>query len=341
MRLVCYADSAGAPGALKIQSNERRMNHSSDAAGYPLTRQWITFTLPGTVSLTAGDYWLGVIAGESSGQVEIGYDNDGSRKTKNDTYSDGASDPFGTPAVSDGVGYAVYATYTPTAVTVTKTLTASYTISVYVTKTLTSSYGIAGYAWVDSSLFDFDSSLSKFVRGVKVDFDPAPDGDGGAVDVYYRLNKANSIPVLLATNITAGTEYMIDQQCHSVGIRCVLKKGTSTLGPTLKRVSVRAAPELQQFRRREFVLDLTNSTDTPRKLRDGTYHPKSGREQANDLVTASQLQTPFSITDRFGTFTGFIDLNDPQGFGLFEIHPSTDEPAKSGAFIAQVMVREV
>jgi hypothetical protein len=236
---------------------------------------------------------------------------------------------------------AVQVALIPDTLNVAKTLTPAYIINSYVAKTLTGSYGISGYAWVDSSLFDFDSSLFKFVRGVKIDFDPATDGDGGSVDVYYRLNKANAVPTLLATNIVSGTEYMIDQQCRSVGIRCVLKKGTSTSGPTLKRFSIRAAPDLQQFRRREFVLDLSGTTDVPQQLRDGTMHPKSGREQADDLNTAAKLQTPFTITDRFGTFTGFIDLNDAQGYGLFEIHPSTDEPGKSGTFIAQVLVREV
>jgi hypothetical protein len=152
MRLVVYADSAGSPGAKKIQSNERRMNHTSDPAGYPLTRQWITFTLPASVDLLAGDYWIGVIASESSGQVEIGYEGSGgSRKVQNDTYSDGASDPFGSPAASDADIYAVYATYTPYA-TVTKTLVPAYGILSYVTKALAAAYTITGYAQVTKAL---------------------------------------------------------------------------------------------------------------------------------------------------------------------------------------------
>jgi hypothetical protein len=192
-----------------------------------------------------------------------------------------------------------------------------------------------------TSLFDFDSSLNKLFRGIIVDFDPATDGDGGSVQVDYRVGDLVGSYTFLGT-ATSGVEQLLTGVTgRSISFKITLNKGTSTKGPTLKRIYARAVPILQQFRRREYVLDMTGTTKIPQQLRDGTYHPKSGREQANDLITASQLTTPFSITDRFGTFTGLIDLNDSQGFGLFEMHPSTDEPTKSGAFIGQVLVREV
>jgi hypothetical protein len=203
------------------------------------------------------------------------------------------------------------------------------------------SVNTATNATITSALIDFESSLDKYFKAVKVDFVAASDGDGGSVDISYRLNDLDGSYTNVQTGATAGTEYTIGQSGRAISIKITLNKGTSTLGPVLKRVNVRAAPILQQFRRREYVLDLSGTTKTPQQLRDGTYHPKSGRDQANDLVTASQLTTPFSITDRFGTFTGLIDLNDSDGFSLFEIHPSPDEPVKSGSFVAQIMVREV
>ena len=193
---------------------------------------------------------------------------------------------------------------------------------------------------VDSSLIDFDTSLTKQFRGIKVDFDSASDGDGGSVDIAYQTeNLANGSYTTLQTGAAAGTEYTLSSVSgRSLSIRITLNKGTSTLGPTLKRVYLRAVPVLQQFRHREYILDLTPN----RKLRDDvSYHPNTGREQADLLVTAAQQTTPFSITDRFGTFTGIIDLNDGDGFQLSEIHPATGRPTKSGAFLARIRVREV
>lgn len=194
---------------------------------------------------------------------------------------------------------------------------------------------------VTTSLFDFDSSLDKRVRGVKLDFIAATDGNGGSVDVAYQLNSLDGSYTSLATGVTAGTEIAIDQTCRSISLQITLNKGTSTLGPQLKRIYIRAAPILDKRKKREYVFDCTGTSKQPQKLRDGTRHPKSGRDQINDLNTAADLTAPFSITDRFGTFTGLIDLNDSQGFGAFEIHPAVDEPANSGSFIAQVMAREV
>lgn len=200
-------------------------------------------------------------------------------------------------------------------------------------------------ATVTSSLFDLDSSLDKLFRGIKVDFDSATDGNGGnggTVDIAYRVGDVDAGYTTLQSGAVSGTEYLLSGVSgRNISVKITLNKGTSTAGPVLKRVYVRAAPLLQQFRRREFILDLTNTAKQARKLRDGTYHPKTGREQANDLVTAAQLTTPFSITDKFGTFTGLIDLNSTPGFELYEIHPSPDEPVKSGAFVARVLVREI
>lgn len=200
----------------------------------------------------------------------------------------------------------------------------------------------ASAASLQTSLFDFDSSLSKVIRAVKLDFDSASDGNGGSVDLFYTTNDVLSSFSSIANSITAGQEYPLNVNCRSFSLLAVLNKGTSTDGPRLKRLYVRAAPLLQQFRKREYVLDCSgDGNDVTRELRDGTPHPKSGREQVNDLITLAQSSTAFSITDRFGTYTGLIDLDDQDGFQIYEIHPSPENPVASGSFVVRVRVREV
>ena len=103
------------------------------------------------------------------------------------------------------------------------------------------------------------------------------------------------------------------------------------MGPTLRRVYVRASPLLQTFKRREYVLDLSGRDgEQSLQLRDGTHHPKDGQAMAVDLNTAAVATSPFSITDRFGTFTGIME---PDGFQLVEVRPEE--------YVATVRVREV
>jgi hypothetical protein len=59
------------------------------------------------------------------------------------------------------------------------------------------------------------------------------------------------------------------------------------------------------------------------------------------VAPAGMSASAFSITDRFGTFKGLIDTDQQGGFELYEVHPSTDDPAASGSFVARVVVREV
>lgn len=200
----------------------------------------------------------------------------------------------------------------------------------------------ASAASLQTSLMDFDTSLTKVIRGAKVDFDLATDGNGGSVDLFYITNDVVGTFASLATSVTAGTEYPLNVSCHSISLLIGLNKGTSTSGPVLKRSYVRAAPLLQQFRHREYVLDCSGDGGAEaRELRDGTTHQKSGREQADDLVTLAQSSVAFSVTDRFGTFTGMVDLDDAEGFQIYETHQADDAPAKSGTFVVRVKVREV
>lgn len=202
----------------------------------------------------------------------------------------------------------------------------------------------ASAASLQTSLFDFDTSLTKTLRAVKLDFDAATDGNGGSIDLYYMLNDVNAALVALATGVTAGAEvsFANSTTCRSVSLLAVLNRGTSTLGPVLKRIYVRAAPQLQQFDRREFILDCSgDGRELTRELRDGTPHPKSGREQVNDLITLAQSAAPFTVTDRFGSFTGLVDLDDADGFQIYEIHPNHEIPNASGDFVVKIRLREV
>jgi hypothetical protein len=179
------------------------------------------------------------------------------------------------------------------------------------------------------------------VKAVKVDFDLATDGNGGSVDVAYRLNDPDGSYTNVQTGAVAGTEYTIGQSCRSISIKVTLNKGTSTLGPVLKRIYVRAAPVLQQFRIQQYSVECIGSPEdgTARVLRDGvSKHPKSGRLQADDLRTAATQTTPFTITDRFGSYTG---LMIPETLKLNEVHPGVENPGKSGMFKAEFVVREI
>lgn len=183
---------------------------------------------------------------------------------------------------------------------------------------------------------DFDSSLPKVLRSVKVEWDAAADGDGGSVDIQYELNKITRTGgsyTILRTGAVSGTEYpfVANTSCQSVSIRIILNKGTSTDGPVLKRVSLRAVPVQQSFRKETFILNLTGRDgDQMLTLRNNDRHVKDGLQMASDLRSAAQSTTPISITDEFGTFTGVIEMD---GFQLRRV--------RREEYIAVVPVREV
>ena len=192
-------------------------------------------------------------------------------------------------------------------------------------------------ATVYSSLIDFDSSLKKYVKGVTVDFDST---GGGTVDLGYQTDTVDGSWTTLASNVTSGTEYAVNLTCHSISVKVFLNPGVSGGStPILKRLYVRAVPELQTFRKREYILDLTGAApDAPRRLRDGSPDPTVPFTGVSNLVAAAQATAPFSITDRLGTFTGIIE---PDGFEIYEMHAQQQDPSKSGSYVVKVSVREV
>lgn len=197
----------------------------------------------------------------------------------------------------------------------------------------------AGSGTLTTSLFDFDNSLTKTPRGIKVEFDSAIDGDGGSVDIAYQYDSVDGSFTTLQLGATSGVEYQLPTTtCHSIAVQVTLNLGSSLLGPVLKRTFVRAAPLLSTFRRAEYDLDLTgvkgivNEAPNPVQMRNGNDHPLMGMDMALNLKTSMLKTTPISVTDRLGTYTA-----------VFEHGPNVSEfdEVRPGEFIAHVTLREV
>lgn len=189
----------------------------------------------------------------------------------------------------------------------------------------------AATAYVTSSIFDFDSSLTKNFSGIKVDF--VKTGSDPTLDIYYTLddNSTGGAGNLVRTAAVSGTEYSLSG-VSGRGLTVTLKMNYTSSGVIkVKRVYVRASPTLQAYKYREYVLSLTGKDGRGHvRLNDSGDMPRDGLEQATNLLASMASTTPISITDRFGTFTGIIE---PGKTELVEIRP--DE------YIAHVTVREV
>jgi len=101
-KAVIYEDSSGAPGALVAVSS---------AVSIPGGDQQIDF--PVTVSLAAGDYWLGIVTDSFNSRLNIFAFSGGSHVTKESLTYASPADPMGTPGVTGSDIFAIYATYTP------------------------------------------------------------------------------------------------------------------------------------------------------------------------------------------------------------------------------------
>ncbi len=108
LRGIVYADSSGKPAAL-LGSTETLTFKAKSAAG------WYDLEFSSPLQLAAGNYWIGVITGATSGVAGFRYDYvSGSRDYDTNTFTAGPSDPFG--AIStDGEQTSLYATYTTSA----------------------------------------------------------------------------------------------------------------------------------------------------------------------------------------------------------------------------------
>src|SRR3990167_10457982 len=104
-KAVVYSDNAGQPDALLATSDEVSISNTSESeVNFP-------FSGGNQINLTAGTpYWIGIIYG---GGAAVNFSNDSTangNKYNNDTYSDGPTDPFGTPSNSSGIidAYGIY-----------------------------------------------------------------------------------------------------------------------------------------------------------------------------------------------------------------------------------------
>jgi hypothetical protein len=185
-------------------------------------------------------------------------------------------------------------------------------------------------AYIISSLFDFDSNLTKTFRSFKVETQGAASG----FDIYYSVDSLTSF-TLLQASAASGTEYTLpaNTQGRAISVKIVLN------GTILQRYYVRAAPTLTTFKTREYILDMTGAPeDAPRLLRDGTPDPTLPHDAVVNLVASASSATPISITDRLGTFTGIIE---PDKSEIYEMHAQREILAKSGSYVAKITVREI
>jgi hypothetical protein len=175
---------------------------------------------------------------------------------------------------------------------------------------------VATSAEVTTSLIDFDTSLRKVFRGVRVEYDAGTTGNGGTVDISYRFNDVaeGGSYTSLQTGAVSGTEYVFPTPAEgttyqSVSVKVTLNKGTCTTdGPKLKRVKVRAVPVEPTFKRRRYVVSLGGiDGESPIQLRDGSYHAKDGKDMYTDLVSLIASTAPQTIIDEYGTYTGVLE----------------------------------
>src|SRR5262249_16831258 len=89
LRGLIYSDAGGKPEAL-LGSTEQLTFRSTNAAG------WYDLSFASPVNLSAGNYWIGVMTGPTSGVIGFRYDNvSGARDYNANTFSSGPSNPFG------------------------------------------------------------------------------------------------------------------------------------------------------------------------------------------------------------------------------------------------------
>lgn len=187
---------------------------------------------------------------------------------------------------------------------------------------------VASSGTVISSLMDFDSSQDKLFRTVRVD---ATIPAGATLDIDRQLDDVAGSWTSVQAGAVSGTEYSLNVTGYSIAIRATLNKGSSTTGPTYKRVRVRAAPLQQRFRKDTFRLNCTGRDGEQHiTLRDGTPHAKDGLQMVTDLQTAMALTVPISVTTEHATYNAVIIAEETQ---FIEI--------SQHEYIAVVTVREV
>jgi hypothetical protein len=111
-KTAIYTDNNGAPSNLITQSSTQQITTSG----------WQTFTVPQS-SLTAGYYWLCVVASSASATGKMTATSTNTHAWKTTTYSSEYTSTFGAPTGYETTTTSIYATYTPTTTTKTTTPT--------------------------------------------------------------------------------------------------------------------------------------------------------------------------------------------------------------------------
>jgi hypothetical protein len=170
--------------------------------------------------------------------------------------------------------------------------------------------GFSSSGSVTTSLIDFDSSLEKIFRGIRVDWDDDASDTGATVDIAYRLNDLDGSYTTLQTGAASGTEYTLSNIAgRSISVKVTLNKSGSTVGPTLKRISVRAMPIQTGRRRHTYLVAFEGSREGRGGLHDRTDMsiPKTGAQIVSDLRAVASSTSPVTVTDFTGTYTALVD----------------------------------
>jgi hypothetical protein len=187
MKGVVYADAGGQPGALLATSNEVSIA-SGAAAG------WRDLVFGAPVSLSAGNYFVGVLVGGTANVIRETYDvQTGIMRYNADAYADGASNPYGT-ATTFNNKMSLYATYTTAAKT-------------FGYATVGASWGVFGSGIKAVNRFPLTEAGRVNKLSIYVDGNGGPSGTGMMKGIIYA-DAGGQPGALLATSneisITAG-----------------------------------------------------------------------------------------------------------------------------------------
>lgn len=100
-KAVIYADSSGSPGALVGVSSAVAIGAGDQTVDFPLT-----------ASLTAGDYWLGIVTDSFNSRLHTFSTTGGNYVRKESLTYASPGDPMGTPDATGSNIFGIYATYT-------------------------------------------------------------------------------------------------------------------------------------------------------------------------------------------------------------------------------------
>jgi hypothetical protein len=155
---------------------------------------------------------------------------------------------------------------------------------------------------VQSSAFDFDNTLTKSFRSIKVEW-----SGSGTVDIAYAVDDDTLTPsfTTLQTGAVSGTEYTLSTSGRRIVVRVTLNASGSNT-PSLKRVYVRAAPLLQSYRKAVYRLDCSGRNGKQMvECNDGTPHARDGLQMLASLRAA--LGQVVTITDHVSTYSGELE----------------------------------